>query len=214
MENELERKYEGNAIDIKKRYVSGKETIAYVLYDIANSIQPADFERFNTDALKLKASWFTLANTIVGIWDIINDSFTGVIVDKTRSRIGKFRPYLIYCAIPAATFGLLKWFSCFFVGSGQDAGAQTFKFVFTLICLFMSETISTFQEVAKSGILATMTPNPEERIWVNARAKQLSAIVDNIPGILINLVYDLMIQNKINLGYKAFYTSTATIITF
>ena len=201
------------AVDINKRYVSTKETVAYILYDIANSIEPADFERFNTDALKLNAKLFSIANTIVGIWDIINDTFTGVIVDKTRTRLGKFRPFLLICALPAATFGLLKWFSCYLVGAVSPGNSEMFKFIFTLICLFMSETITTFQEVSKTGILATMTPNPEERIWVNARAKQLSAIVDNIPGIIINLIYDLMIQNKISLSYRGFYTSTATIIT-
>ncbi len=202
-----------NALDINKRYVNKKGIIAFILYDIANSISTGNFERFNTDALKLKASLFTLANTIVGIWDIINDTFTGVIIDKTRSRFGKFRPYLIACALPAATIGLLKWYGCYIFPTDAAAEASMAKFTFTLICLFLSETISTFQGVAKTGLLATMTPNPEERVWLSARSAQLSAVVDNLPGILINLVYDMMIQKKINIGYKGFYTSIATVVT-
>ncbi len=202
-----------NSLDISKRYVNKKGIIAFILYDIANSISTGDFERFNTDALKLKASLFTLANTIVGVWDIINDTFTGVIIDKTRSRFGKFRPYLIACALPAATIGLLKWFGCYIFPTDAAAEASTIKFMFTLICLFLSETISTFQGVAKTGLLATMTPNPEERIWLAARSAQLSAVVDNIPGIIINLIYDMMIHDKIHIGYKGFYTSIATVVT-
>lgn len=204
---------EGDSLDITKRYVNKKGTIAFILYDIANSISTGDFERFNTDALKLKASLFTLANTIVGVWDIINDTFTGVIIDKTRSRFGKFRPYLIACALPAATIGLLKWFGCYIFPTDAAAEASMAKFMFTLICLFLSETISTFQGVAKTGLLATMTPNPEERVWLAARSAQLSAVVDNLPGIIINLVYDMMIQNKIHITYKGFYTSIATVVT-
>ena len=202
-----------NALDISKRYVNKKGIIAFILYDIANSISTGDFERFNTDALKLKASMFTLANTIVGIWDIINDTFTGVIIDKTRTRFGKFRPFLIACALPAATIGLLKWFGCYIFPTDAAANASMAKFIFTLICLFLSETIGTFQNVAKTGLLATMTPNPEERIWLAARSAQLSAVVDNIPGIIINLIYDMMIQNKIKISYKGFYTSIATVVT-
>lgn len=214
--SEIVQDYEAVGIrplDINKRYVNKKGIISFILYDIASSIHTADFERFNTDALKLKPELFTLANTIVGIWDVINDTFTGIIIDKTRSRFGKFRPYLIGCAIPAATIGLLKWFGCYIFPTDEAAASGILKFIFTLFCLFMSETIETFQNVAKTGLLATMTPNPEERIWLSARANQLSAIIDNIPGILINLVYDMMINNKIKLSYKGFYTSTATIVT-
>lgn len=202
-----------NTLDINKRYVDKKGIVAFILYDIATSISTGDFERFNTDALKLKANLFTLANTIVGIWDIINDTFTGVIIDKTRTRFGKFRPYLIACALPAATIGLLKWYGCYLFPTDAAAEASMAKFMFTLICLFMSETIGTFQSVARTGLLATMTPNPEERVWLTARAAQLSAVIDNIPGILINLVYDMMIQKKIKIGYKGFYTSIATVVT-
>ena len=204
---------QSNTLDINKRYVNKKGIIAYILYDIADSISTGDFERFNTDALKLKASYFTLANTIVGIWDIINDTFTGVIIDKTRTRFGKFRPYLIGCAIPAATIGLLKWYGCYIFPTDASASASMAKFLFTLFCLFMSETIGTFQKVSKTGLLATMTPNPEERIWLSARASQLSAIIDNLPGIIINLIYDMMLKDKIHIGYKGFYTSVATVVT-
>lgn len=213
---EAVREYTGSdarALDISKRYVNKKGIIAFILYDISTSISTGDFERFNTDALKLKASFFTLANTIVGIWDIINDTFTGVIIDKTRSRFGKFRPYLIGCALPAATIGLLKWYGCYIFPTDAAASASMAKFIFTLVCLFLSETIGTFQGVARTGLLATMTPNPEERVWLAARAAQLSAIIDNIPGIIVNLIYDMMIQNKINIGYKGFYTSIATVVT-
>ena len=201
------------AVDITKRYVNKRETIAFILYDIADSLSTGDFERFNTDVLKMRADLFTLANFIVGIWDIVNDTFTGIVVDKTRSRFGKFKPYLLGCTVPAATVGLLKWVSCYFLPTDEDGSASMFKFFFILFCLFMSETIQTFKGVAHTGLLATMTPNPDERIWLTARAKQLSAVVDNIPGILVNLVYDLMLNKKINMGYKGFYSGTATIIT-
>ena len=204
----------GNTVDITKRYVNKKETVSFICYDIADSLSPGNFERFNTDVLKMRGDLFSLANTIVGIWDIINDTFTGVIVDRTRSRFGKFRPYLIACALPAATIGLLKWLACFFLPTDAAASGSMLKFFFILFCLFTSETISTFKNVAHTGLLATMTPNPDERIWLSARAKQLSAIIDNIPGIVVNLVYDLMIQGKIGIGYRGFYTGTATLMTF
>ncbi len=200
-------------VDINKRYVNKKGIIAYILYDIGNSVSPGNFERFNTDVLKLNAQLFTLANTIVGIWDIINDTFTGVLVDKTRSRFGKFRPYLIAFAVPAATLGLLKWFCCYFLPMGEAADRSMLKFFFILIISFVAETISTFQGVANTGLLATMTPNPEERVWLTARSKQMSAVIDNIPSIVINAIYDLMINGRVGISYKGFYTTTATVVT-
>lgn len=37
------------------------------------------------------------------IWDNINDPIFGIIADRTNSRWGKFRPYLLWGALPSKT---------------------------------------------------------------------------------------------------------------
>lgn len=199
--------------DNSLRYVNKKETVSFILYDIAGSISPGDFERFNTDVLKLNAGWFTKMNLIVGIWDIINDTFTGVLVDKTRTRLGKFRPYLIAFAVPAATIGLLRWLCCYFLPLGIEADKSLTKFFFILIINLISEGIETFKGVANTGLLASMTPNPEERVWLTARSKQLSSVVDNIPGFFFDALYDLVKKKRIKMDFREYYSVIAVGVT-
>lgn len=47
---------------------------------------------------------------ILGIWDTVNDPLMGSIIDKTRTRFGKLRPYLMIVPIPLsiATIMLLQ----------------------------------------------------------------------------------------------------------
>ena len=40
-------------------------------------------------------------------WDLVNDVLFGYIQDKTKSKWGKRRPYLIFCSIP---FAISFWF--------------------------------------------------------------------------------------------------------
>ena len=93
-----------------RRYVGSKETIAYVVYDMSQSFNIGKFdERFITSILQISFNLQTLTKAINGVWDIINDIFTGAIVDKTRTRWGKFKPYLMVLAIPGTILSLCYW---------------------------------------------------------------------------------------------------------
>ena len=72
-----------------RRYVGTVETVAYVLYDSSKSFNINSYSmRFVLDVLKIDLYRLTFIGIINGIWDIINDTFIGVIVDKTRTRWG------------------------------------------------------------------------------------------------------------------------------
>jgi sugar (glycoside-pentoside-hexuronide) transporter len=50
---------------------------------------------FFTDLLGIKSSVATMIVVIASLWDAINDPLMGLITDKTNTKFGKFRPYLI-----------------------------------------------------------------------------------------------------------------------
>ena len=64
---------------------------------------------FYTDIVGLTASAVSLIMLIARIWDAINDPMMGVIADRTRSRCGKFRPWLMFASPFLAIFNVLTF---------------------------------------------------------------------------------------------------------
>ena len=50
---------------------------------------------FFTDLLRIPPESVTVIMVAASLWDAVNDVLMGMIADRTRTRIGKFRPYLL-----------------------------------------------------------------------------------------------------------------------
>jgi len=57
---------------------------------------------FQTDVLGIPASWAGLCYLIASVWDGLSDPIMGVIADRTRTRWGRYRPYLLLGSVPLA----------------------------------------------------------------------------------------------------------------
>lgn len=65
---------------------------------------------FYTDVVGLSASMAGLIYMVASIWDGAIDPIMGAIVDRTRSRFGRYRPYLLFGSVPLALcFALLYY---------------------------------------------------------------------------------------------------------
>ena len=92
-------------------YVGTKETIAYLFNDWSNTFNINSFQtRYIWDVVKIDFGVSAIVNVFTGVWDMLNDLLFAGIVDNTRTRLGKFRPYLVMMQIPLSLFGLLYWF--------------------------------------------------------------------------------------------------------
>ncbi len=54
---------------------------------------------FFTDLLGIKSGVATVIIVVASLWDAINDPLMGLIADRTNSKYGKFRPYLVIGAV-------------------------------------------------------------------------------------------------------------------
>lgn len=187
-----------------RRYVDRKEATSYIVYDASESVHAGIFgSRYNIDILKINLNLYTVISLINGIWDVINDSFTGPIVDKTRTRWGKFKPYLIAFAIPSLIMTVFQWSLPFFLDTENEYDMT--KFFFFLAIQMSNEAIATFRNISKTGLLASLSPNPEERVRLLKNAKWISSIFDNIPGVLLTVIYDLMNKGVIKIVDKRLF---------
>lgn len=78
-------------------------------YSLNNSIIAAFFPIFMMDVVGITPALAALALFIGRSWDYVNDPLVGYLSDRTRSRWGRRRPFLLYGALPFALTFLLLW---------------------------------------------------------------------------------------------------------
>ncbi len=179
-----------------RRYVGKKETIAYVLNDVAASLNIDDYkERYIYDVVNIDFNLLAIQNVFATVWDSVNDTFIGVLVDKTRTRWGKFKPYVLLGEIPLTILGMWYWLIPFiFPGT---PGNYLPKWIFYFAMSIITETATTFTQVAKTGFLSTITPEPLERSRLIATANVASHLVEDLPKQIFGVIYDLVANKKI-----------------
>ena len=196
----------------KRRYVGNRESIAYIIFDASENFHAGIFgSRYNLDILKINLNLYSLLTFINGIWDVVNDVIIAPIVDKTRTRFGKFKPYLIAFAVPSLLITVFQWILPFFVDTENEYDMT--KFFLFLGIQVVNEAVVTFRNISKTGLLSSMTANPEERVRLLKYAKWISSLFDNVPVVLLSLVYDAMNNNIIRVpNRKVFYGAIGIVM--
>ena len=190
-----------------RRYVGTKETVAYVVYDMSQSFNiNAYSQRFVTNILQVSLRFQRIANVINGIWDVINDVFFGAIVDKTRTRWGKFKPYLVALGIPGTIGTCIYWLlPILFSGRGQE---DIWKFIGYLALMVVREGAGTFRAIAQKGIQATITPHPVDRTRLITIADFVSgALGEKLPEQIMTILLDLIGRNKVKLTLRGTFVT-------
>ena len=178
-----------------RRYVGTKETLAYIMYDASQSLNINKYsDRFLWDVIKIDFGLLAIQNSIAGVWDVINDTVIALIVEKTRTRWGKFRPYMLFLQIPLTIIGLWTWLiPAIFPGT---SATYMPKWILYFIMSVIQETATTFTSIAATGLMGTITPHPLERTRLITQAQFCSALFENGPVLVFGLLYDLTINGK------------------
>ena len=139
--------------------VNLKEKIGYGLGDAASSMFWKLFGMylmfFYTDIFGLDAAVVGTMFLITRVWDSAFDPVVGVLSDRTESKWGKFRPYLLWIAIPFGIMGVLT----FTTPNFSDTG----KIIYAYITYSLMMMVYSLINVPYASLLGVMSSNPKER---------------------------------------------------
>ena len=183
---------------LNRRYVGTKETFAYILDDIAQSFNIGKYDDvFKMNILKIALNFQAIANSVIGVWDIINDILLATIVDKTRTRWGKFKPWLVIYAVPGVFLTVVYWALPIFMGTA-GVGSNASRFAIYLVLQIFSNLASSLIAIVRQGMTSTITPNIVDRTRLITMANLLSGFIEKAPEILMGLLIDIYINSDKN----------------
>jgi GPH family glycoside/pentoside/hexuronide:cation symporter len=110
---------------------------------------------YYTDVQKIDPFLVGVIFSVTRIWDAVNDPAMGLIADRTKSRWGSYRPYLLYVSIPFGVLGYLM-FAIPDVSEGM-------KILYAGVTYGLFGMLYTAINVPYSALMGVMTPDAEER---------------------------------------------------
>lgn len=174
-----------------------KEKLAYGFGDLASVLYWQTFMLyftfFYTDVFLIPASAAATMFLVSRIWDGVNDPLMGIVADRTQTRWGKFRPYLLWICVPFAVAGVLTFTVPNFGPTGKLVWAYS-----TFILIMM---LYTAINIPYTALLGVISADSKERTTVSS----VKFIFAFAAGIIVSATLLPMV--------KSFGGGDATIIT-
>ena len=135
------------------------EKIGYGFGDMASSMFWKVFSYylpfFYSNVFGLTLDQVALLLIVTRVWDAVSDPMMGVIADRTQTRWGKYRPYLLFMAVPFALCGVLLF-------TTPDWDPQA-KLIYAYVSYILMMTVYTGINVPYGAMLGVMTDSGTEK---------------------------------------------------
>ncbi|MDQ5978168.1 MAG: glycoside/pentoside/hexuronide:cation symporter, family [Verrucomicrobiota bacterium] len=136
-----------------------REYVGYALGDMASNLFFVTFNIFliyyYVDVWAIPAASISFMMLAVRLFDALNDPVMGLIADRTNTKWGKFRPYLLWGAVPYGVCGYLMF-------AGPDLEA-TGKLVYAYATYTLMLVAYTVINVPYSSMLGVISPHSRTR---------------------------------------------------
>ncbi|MGK3723217.1 MFS transporter [Priestia megaterium] len=164
--------------------VSMVEKVGYASGDFACNLIYATVSTyllfFYTDVFGLSAAAAGTMFLVVRVIDALADPFIGTIVDRTNSKFGRFRPYLLFGAFPFAILAIL----CFTTPNFSDMGKLIYAYI-TYVGLSLTYTTIN---VPYGALTSAMTRNNQEVVSITS----VRMFFANLGGLIVAFFVPLL----------------------
>ncbi len=182
----------GEVAQKEKRYVGVKENLAYGFANAGqvfgyNLVAGGYLSLFFTKVFGIPEQAVAVMIFVLGIWDTINDPLMGTIIDKTRTRYGKLRPYLMVVPIPLSITTILL-----FAGPEilSDVKSTTVKIIYMYISYFIWEFFYTLGDVPFWGLSTAISPSTADRTRAISSARFISGLLGGLSTTVLPVMMD------------------------
>ena len=172
------------------KYVPYKEVAAYsvggagvyFITSMVGQITLAANSMIVGASIGLKAMDLQTINVIVTLIMLFIAPTRAMLFDNTRSKMGKFRPYILTMGVPTAILGTL------FVYLPYEAMTYERKFMTVFVMYTLLQFFSPFYSTAYASLVQVISPNSSERSWIIG----ISSIIYSFAPTVINPVVPLI----------------------
>lgn len=142
---------------------------------------------FYTDAVGLLPAGVAYLMLGVRLFDAFNDPIMGSIVDRTRTRWGKLRPYLLFTPIPIGILTVL----CFTTISGS----YNTKFIYASVTYVIWSILYTIVDVPYWGLSSALTSDTKKRATLLTVARLVCTAGAGLIALSVPMIIDY-VQDK------------------
>ncbi len=190
-------------LDLKS--ASTKEILAFSMLPLGmffiNSTVYTVFNVFMTDVLKLSMSLASVVILGTKLWDSINDPLMGIMVEKTRTKWGKCRPYLLWMTPPlviitAMLFAPLRFPESWNMYKNGEFIGNAGNFVFALIFYMLFITAYTGLEIPFNSMTPLVFPQKDKRVSAVSWSQTIGSLGTVLPTVFIWLSIGMLGNGK------------------
>lgn len=151
-----------------------------------------------SSVLNLPEAFLLILTPIARIWDGINDPMMGTIVDNTKTKLGKYRPWILIGALSNAVV-----LSLLFTSFGMS-GMKLYIYIAVMYVLW--GMTNTMADIPYWSMIPSFTSEEKERNLIATVARTFSGVGQGIISILTPIICPLLssdLEQKTDKGYSA-----------
>ena len=182
----------------KKEEMQPKEVLSYSTAGLGQNIicqlVTTFFMIYMTEVVGAKALWLSIMFLAARLFDAFNDPIMGTFVDKTRSKWGKMRPYLLFSPIPIAVLTVLLFTSFNW--------SENAKFAYSTVIYLLWGIAYTSVDVPYWGLASSMTSDTDKRNTLLTIARLFCTIGSGLVSVVIPVLADTGENSLLKLSHE------------
>lgn len=149
---------------------------------------------FYTDIFGIKASDLAALFIVVRLIDAVTDPMMGLITDKVNTRWGRYRPYMLFLAVP---FGI----AVFLTFSTPDFDYNA-KLVYAYATYIFVTVMFTAVTIPYISLISVLTDDPKERLSANGYRLFFAKIAAFLVTIIVPQLSENWGEESVQTGYQ------------